>query len=170
MFVFIFAFGEVTPISREMFLEHNDNVHKIIDLYGKDYIVVSLREEGADGRFYAIDSDGDLWQSGVISSGAIGHGTPTGVFNVLKKTRYHMSSTYPNTNGVNNMDYSMYFTNRGHALHLGNVDQMSHGCVHISINEIQGIFDWVDVGTTIVITRGNFENFVRRDLILYGLY
>ena len=50
---------EVIPTSKTMFTLVSDNGHeKELNLKGKEFIVVSVRERGSDGRFYAVDKDG----------------------------------------------------------------------------------------------------------------
>jgi len=81
-----------------------------LDLKGKNFILVSVREEDSDGRFYAVDKDGTVWLSGGISSGEEVEFTPSGKWKVLWKKRYHTSKEYPEEDGSNNMDYSLFFT------------------------------------------------------------
>ena len=75
------AKSKVLPLSKSKFaVLNNDGTETIVDLAGQDYIVASLREKGADGAAYAIDSDGVIWWAAIISSGAKGHETPSGIF------------------------------------------------------------------------------------------
>lgn len=163
----ILSFGSVSvyPLAKDYFsVVDNDGYEKIVDLRGKDFIVVTLREVNSDGRFYAVDRDGCVWMNGVISSGAVGHRTPTGIHKVLWKKRRHMSTKYPDPSGINNMDFSMFFTPQGHALHLGNVNAMSHGCIHVSSHKIQGLFNWGKINIPVVVMRGNYYRFVQNEL------
>ena len=156
---------EVTPLSLTKFKvgQHTTN------LKGQEFIVVSVRERGSDGRFYAVDRDGVVWWSGAITSGADDFKTPSGIYSVKYKKRYHMSSAYPSTDGVNNMDWSIFFTNQGHALHQGSTDWMSHGCIHIDPKEIQTIYRWAHPGMKIVITRASYMPFARKDLLRFNI-
>ena len=163
----ILSFGSVSvyPLEKDYFsVIDNDGYEKMVDMRGKDFIVISVREIGSDGRFYAVDRDGVVWMTGTISSGAENHRTPSGVFKVLWKKRFHMSTKYPDERGINNMDYSLFFTSAGHALHLGNINAMSHGCVHVSRNKIRGLFKWGQVGIPVIVTRGNYMYLVRHEL------
>jgi len=56
---------EVVPLSRTLFqvIDLKTGIEHIVDLTGKDFIVVSVRERGSDGRFYAVDKDGTVWWS-----------------------------------------------------------------------------------------------------------
>jgi len=161
----------VQPVSKTLFkiLDDNGNLIQEVDLKGQEFIVVSVREPGSDGRFYAVDRDGVVWWTGIITSGADDYKTPSGIYTVLRKKRYHMSRAYPEENGVNNMDFSIFFTNRGHALHMGSVNWMSHGCIHIAPKDIPVIYHWAKVGDTkIVITRKSYMPFAKEDLIKFG--
>jgi lipoprotein-anchoring transpeptidase ErfK/SrfK len=137
---------------------------RIIDLTGRDFILVSVREEGSDGRFYAVDRDGTVWWSGPVTSGAPQFRSPSGVFNIIQKKRYHMSTAYPDESGVNNMDYMMKFTKFGHALHKGSVDWLSHGCIHLDPKDVPVIYRWSKLGMPVVITRHTYMPFARSDL------
>lgn len=142
---------------------------KIVDLTNQNFIVISVREHGSDGRFYAVDRDGTVWWSGPVTSGAPEYRSPSGVFPIFQKKRYHMSTAYPDESGVNNMDYMLKFTRYGHALHKGSVDWMSHGCIHIDNKDIATIFKWANYKTKVVITRHSYMPFAKDDLKkIYG--
>ena len=79
-----------------------------------------------------------------------------------------MSKQNPSASGRNNMNLSLWFTYRGHAIHLGNPNRASHGCVHVGRKGAQALFDWANTETKIVITRERYLPFVRRDLAEMG--
>jgi len=161
---------ETRPISKTTFNLIKKNGHeKMVDLTGQNFIVVSVRERGSDGRFYAVDKDGLVWWSGAVTSGAPEFRSPSGIFSIIQKKRYHMSTLYPEDNGVNNMNYMMKFTNGGHALHEGSVDWMSHGCIHIDPKDVPVIYRWSNFKTKVVITRHTYMPFAKYDLKrIYG--
>jgi len=160
---------ETMPLSKTMFQLFKKDGEKIVDLSGKNFIVVSVRERGSDGRFYAVDRDGTVWWSGPVTSGAPEFRSPSGIFTIFQKKRYHMSTLWPDESGVNNMDYMMKFTKGGHALHKGSVDWMSHGCIHIDPKDVPVIYNWSTFKTKVVITRHSYMPFAREDLIkIYG--
>jgi len=162
--------GDVKPISKTKFLVSEDNGTKEteVDLKGKDFIVISLREKGADGVAYAIDRDGVVWWAASISSGAKGYETPSGIYRVIRKERYYMSKQHPDPKGVNNMDFSLFFTDGGHALHMGNTNAMSHGCIHVGEKGANAMFKWADYKTAVVVTREHYLPFVYYDLKKIG--
>jgi len=160
---------ETMPIAKTVFKLIKDDSEKIVDLTGKDFIVVSVRERGSDGRFYAVDRDGTVWWSGPVTSGAPEFRSPSGIFTIFQKKRYHMSTLWPDESGVNNMDYMMKYTQGGHALHKGSVDWMSHGCIHIDPKDVPVIYNWSTYKTKVVITRHTYMPFAKEDLIkIYG--
>ncbi|SFV89731.1 hypothetical protein MNB_SV-4-1465 [hydrothermal vent metagenome] len=158
---------EVVPLGKTLFEVVNFKTKKRynVHLKGKDFVLVSVREPGSDGRFYAVDKDGTVWLSGSVSSGAAAFRSPSGVFRILRKKKHHMSSLYPDESGMNNMEYMMQFTPQGHALHQGSVDWMSHGCIHIAPVQIKILYRWVRLGMPIVITRHSYMSFAKEDLI-----
>lgn len=160
---------ETIPIAKTVFKLIKNDHERIVDLTGKDFILVSVREIGSDGRFYAVDRDGTVWWSGLVTSGASKFRSPSGIFSIIQKKRYHMSTLFPDESGVNNMDYMMKFTNSGHALHQGSVDWMSHGCIHIDPKDVPVIYNWAGFNTKVVITRHTYIPFAEEDLKkIYG--
>jgi len=157
---------ELVPLSKTAFeiIDLRTGADRVVDMTGKDFIVVSVREPGSDGRFYAVDRDGTVWLSGPVTSGAPQFRSPSGVFKIIEKKRYHMSRSYPDESGVNNMDFMMKFTKFGHALHKGSVDWMSHGCIHIDPKDVPVLYGWSKLGMPVVITRHTYMPFARSDL------
>lgn len=161
--------SRVFPLSKTKFVVQPKNgAEKTVDLTGQDFIVASLREEGADGIAYAIDRDGVVWWAASISSGAKGHETPSGVFPIFRKERFYMSKSHPDPKGINNMDFSLWFTQEGHAIHMGNDDGMSHGCIHVGERGADTMFKWAKKGTKVVVTREHYLPFVYYDLTKSG--
>lgn len=158
--------NELIPLSKTIFkkIDLETKKEKVLDLTGKDFILVSVREKGSDGRFYAVDSDGTVWWSGVITSGTLEFRTPSGIFPIIQKKRYHMSNEFPEESGINNMDYMMKFTQAGHALHMGRVNWLSHGCIHIDPKDVPAIYKWSKYGMPVIITRHKYMPFAKRDL------
>lgn len=156
----------ITPLSiTEFEIKDKHGNIKTVNFKGKKFVVVSVSEPGSEGKSYAVDEDGTIWWVDKIASGAYGgHETPTGVYPVILKRRYHMSAAHPSANGVNNMDFEMLFTQDGDALHLGNTRALSHGCIHVGRKDVEAMFKWVEVGTTIIIMRGSYGQFLNQEL------
>ncbi|MEA3417964.1 MAG: L,D-transpeptidase [Campylobacterota bacterium] len=157
---------KIVPLSATKFevTDKHGNT-KVVNLKGKKFIVVSVKEPGSEGKSYAVDEDGTIWWQDVISSGAAGgHETTSGIFPVIVKRRFHMSATHPSTDGVNNMDFEIQFTQDGQALHLGHTNMMSHGCIHVGKKDIETMFNWVDMQTKIIVMRGHYGQFLNAEL------
>ena len=167
----------IKPLSATKFelTDVNFKNPRVVNLSGKDFFVISVRESGSDGKVYAVDRDGTIWWYGTISSGAGGgklvkkdgklvpsggHETNNNIFKVLAKRRFHMSKTHPSSDGVNNMDFEIQFTPDGQALHLGNTAMMSHGCIHVGRQDISALFKWAKVGMPVVVMRGHYSHFL----------
>ncbi len=165
LFTIIITAKSVVPLSKTKFEVINGNRSHTVNLKGREFVVVSVRERGSDGRFYAVDRDGEVWWSSAIASGADDYKTPSGIYDVKRKKRFYMSKKYPSEDGVNNMDWSIFFTNQGHALHQGSTGWLSHGCIHIDPKDIQTLYHWAYRGMPVIITRASYMPYARKDLI-----
>ncbi|MFT3674205.1 L,D-transpeptidase [Aestuariivirga sp.] len=87
------------------------------------------------------------------STGKPGHRTPTGVFKILQKDKFHRSSTYSNAPmpNMNRLTWS------GIALHAGNLPgyPASHGCVRLPMAFSERLFQVTRLGMTVVIADEN---------------
>jgi len=121
-----------------------------------------------EGRYVDINLSKQLltiFESGAnmgtykVSSGKRGMATPTGMFNIKKKSRRAWSKRY----GLF-MPYWMQFTNQGHGIHelpewpsgykeganhLG--VPVSHGCVRLGVGSAKTVYNFVDTGTPVYI-------------------
>jgi len=156
---------ELIPYSKTDFSYINKaGIEYDIDMTGQDFIFVSVREEDSDGRFYAVDKDGTVWLSGGISSGEEVEFTPSGKWKALYKKRFYTSKQYPEEDGSNNMDYSIFFTKWGHAIHKGSINNTSHGCIHVKEHDIRRLFNWSKPGMPVLVSRHRYMHFARPDL------
>lgn len=73
--------------------------------------------------------DGVLWQSSPVSTGKRGKETPTGVFAILQKKKFHRSNLYSNAP----MPFMQRLTWDGIAIHAGRLPgyPASHGCIRV---------------------------------------
>ncbi|MDO4908958.1 MAG: L,D-transpeptidase [Corynebacterium sp.] len=104
-----------------------------------------------------VDIKGDrawLQENGVktygptkISAGAPGYETAKGNLKVLRKVKDEVSYIYGNAP----MPYSVYFTANGMAFHQGNVNVLSHGCIHLDADAAPTFFNYLNVGDPIFI-------------------
>ena len=88
--------------------------------------------------------------SSPISSGKPGNDTPTGIFSILHKSKFHRSNQYSNSP----MPWMQRLTWTGIALHESDeVPEFpaSHGCVRLPAEFAKNLFDMTGVGEHVVI-------------------
>ena len=119
-------------------------------------IVVDRSEQ----KIYAYDGE-KIFMEQTVSTGLDATATPRGTFYIFRKTpsRYMqgpipgVSSDYYDLPGV---PWTMYFTEEGGAIHGAywhdNFGQKwSHGCVNLPIDKAEILYEWADIGTTVVV-------------------
>ena len=113
-------------------------------------ILVELKPNGA-GEFIAC-SDYTIQKDGVVSSGRPGtHDTVRGDFRTQWKAYKWDSKKYPSDNkGSYNMKRAQFF-HGGFAIHNGNVNGLSHGCVRTQMVNADWLYEWAPVGARIII-------------------
>ena len=86
-----------------------------------------------------------------VSTGKVGHETPTGVFTVLQKQVHHKSNLYDSAP----MPYMQRLTWSGVAMHAGNLPGFpaSHGCVRMPMAFAKLLYATTALGMTVVITK-----------------
>jgi L,D-transpeptidase-like protein len=84
-----------------------------------------------------------------VSTGMAGFGTPTGVFSVLQKRRYHESNIYSGAP----MPFMQRLTWSGIALHAGVLPgyPASHGCIRLPHGFATELWSMTKVGTRVVV-------------------
>jgi L,D-transpeptidase catalytic domain len=112
---------------------------------GPFHIVVSINAQ----RVSLYGSDG-LIRTAAVSTGMRGHPTPTGVFTVLGKERYHRSNIYSNAP----MPYMQRITWSGVALHEGVLPgyPASHGCIRMGGDFATFLWTTTKVGTRVIVS------------------
>ncbi|HXF55226.1 MAG TPA: L,D-transpeptidase [Hyphomicrobiaceae bacterium] len=106
--------------------------------------VVSL----ADQRIW-VYGGGGLLATAPVSTGMAGYRTPTGVFSVLQKKRWHRSNIYSNAP----MPYMQRLTWSGIALHAGVLPgyPASHGCIRLPPGFAQQLWGMTRLGARVVV-------------------
>jgi lipoprotein-anchoring transpeptidase ErfK/SrfK len=84
-----------------------------------------------------------------ISSGKRGHPTPTGVFSIIQKNRFHRSNIYSGAP----MPFMQRITWSGIALHAGVLPgyPASHGCIRLPNGFAASLFGTTKMGTRVVV-------------------
>ena len=117
-------------------------------LSGPLLIIVSIPDQKVH-----VYRNGIRIAASTCSTGKPGHNTPTGVFKILQKDKYHRSSTYNNAPmpNMNRLTWS------GIALHAGQLPgyPASHGCVRLPIGFSELLFGITRKGMTVVIADNN---------------
>jgi L,D-transpeptidase catalytic domain len=111
---------------------------------GPVLLIVSI----PDQKLY-VYRNGIRVAASTCSTGKPGHKTPTGVFKILQKDKFHRSSTYNNAPmpNMNRLTWS------GIALHAGQLPgyPASHGCVRLPLGFSEMLFGITRKGMTVVI-------------------
>ncbi len=85
-----------------------------------------------------------------VSTGTAANPTPTGVFSILQRNRYHESNIYSNAP----MPFMQRLTWSGIALHEGNVPNYpaSHGCIRLPAQFAQSMWGIGRIGMRVIIS------------------
>ena len=108
----------------------------------------------ASQRLTIYDSGGAIIHSRV-STGQPGHSTPTGVFSVIGKERYHESNIYSGAP----MPYMQRITWSGIAMHEGYLPgyPASHGCIRMPSDVAIKLFGMTKLGMRVVVSPTDVE-------------
>ena len=111
---------------------------------GPLFAVVSI----ADQRI-SLYGSGGLVARARVSTGMRGHPTPTGVFSIVQKRRWHESNIYSSAP----MPFMQRVTWSGIALHAGVVPghPASHGCIRLPPSFAQRLFGATEIGQRVII-------------------
>jgi lipoprotein-anchoring transpeptidase ErfK/SrfK len=105
-----------------------------------------------DRQQLTLYSDGVPIARSHVSTGTPGHQTPTGVFSIIQKDRWHHSNLYG--------DAPMYFMQRitwsGVAMHQGIVppNPASHGCIRLPEAFARQLWGITKLGVRVIVTHG----------------
>jgi lipoprotein-anchoring transpeptidase ErfK/SrfK len=114
-------------------------------------------------KIYAYQGS-SLVNSFLISSGARATPTPTGSYSISRKVRVKTMSSggnpkSPDYYSVPNIEWVAYFKSGGYAMHgvywhnkFGK-QNTSHGCMGMSNSNAQWVYDFIDIGTPVVVVQ-----------------
>ncbi|CAN1723180.1 L,D-transpeptidase [Hyphomicrobium sp. 1Nfss2.1] len=113
-------------------------------------IIVSLGDQHAS----IYDANGFVTRTRV-SSGQAGHRTPSGVFSIIGKSRWHRSNIYSGAP----MPYMQRITWSGVALHAGVVPgyPASHGCIRLPAGFAPQLFGMTRMGARVVVSPSDVQ-------------
>jgi hypothetical protein len=110
--------------------------------------VISIRKQHV-----TLYSNGQRVAQSPVSTGTAGHPTPTGIFSIIEKDRWHHSNLYDNA--------PMYFMQRltwsGVAMHEGMLPgyAASHGCIRLPREFAARLWTLTKLGARVVIVRND---------------
>lgn len=117
---------------------------------GPVVIMISLDKQ----TMRVFDANG-LFAETKVSTGMKGHDTPTGVFSIIQKNKWHKSNIYSGAP----MPYMQRVTWSGIALHAGALPgyPASHGCIRIPMAFSTKLWSWTRMGARVIITPGEIS-------------
>ena len=109
-------------------------------------LMVSINEQRA-----VLYSNGVRVAETKVSTGTASHPTPTGVFSIIQKNRWHRSNLYGNAP----MFYMHRLTWSGIALHEGHLPghAASHGCIRMPTDFVSRLWNVSKMGMRVVVAR-----------------
>ncbi|EHH08768.1 L,D-transpeptidase family protein [Agrobacterium radiobacter] len=98
----------------------------------------------------SLYENGEIIATSKVSTGKAGHETPSGIFSILEKRKYHESNIY----SAAPMPFMQRLTWSGIALHEGKVPNYaaSHGCVRLPSKFARSLFGDTRTGVHVIIT------------------
>jgi hypothetical protein len=108
--------------------------------------VISIRDQRL-----TLYADGAPVARSTIATGVPDHPTPTGIFSIIQKERYHTSNIYSGAP----MPFMQRLTQSGIAMHLGVVPghPASHGCIRLPDAFARQLWVTTKVGARVIIVR-----------------
>src|ERR1700726_3744271 len=105
-----------------------------------------------DRQKVRIFDDNGVFAEAPVSTGMRGHPTPTGVFSVIQKHKFHHSNIYSGAP----MPYMQRITWSGVAMHAGVLPgyPASHGCIRMPMAFAMKMWNWTKMGARVVVTPG----------------
>ncbi len=121
-----------------------DGKNKTAPAKGPLHVVVSIAQQ----RVVVYDDGVEIAQA-PVSTGTPSHPTPTGVFTIIQKRRFHHSNLYSNAP----MPYMQRITWSGIALHEGPLPgyPASHGCIRLPAGFAQKLWSMTKLGARVIV-------------------
>ena len=141
------AVRRARPSTEEKTAEKKETKEKT-EPSGPVYVVISI----GDQHISVYDRNGRIARSRV-STGMRGHATPTGMFSVIGKERWHRSNIYSGAP----MPWMQRITWSGIAMHAGVVPgyPASHGCIRLPASFAPELYKMTKMGARVVVARND---------------
>ena len=119
--------------------------------HGPFHVVISLSKQ----RLTLYDKTGAAVAHAPVSTGVPAHPTPTGVFSVLERRKWHQSNIYSGAP----MPWMQRITWSGIALHAGELPggPASHGCIRLPAKFARTLWNTTRVGARVIIVQDDLE-------------
>ena len=107
-------------------------------------LIVSLADQRLD-----VYRGIELIESAPVSSGKKGHRTPSGIYSILQKRKWHRSNIY----SAAPMPFMQRITWSGVALHAGRLPgyPASHGCIRLPDKFARKLFNMTELGADVIV-------------------
>ncbi|MEJ8308676.1 L,D-transpeptidase family protein [Agrobacterium larrymoorei] len=98
----------------------------------------------------SLYEDGEIVATSRVSTGKAGHETPSGIFSILDKRKYHESNIY----SAAPMPFMQRLTWSGIALHEGHVPNYpaSHGCIRLPAKFAKSLYGMTSRGVHVIVS------------------
>jgi lipoprotein-anchoring transpeptidase ErfK/SrfK len=125
--------------------EIGDNKKGAARSAGPLFAILSLSDQ-----HISIYNSSGLVAGGKVSTGMPGHRTPSGIFTIIGRERYHHSNIYSGAP----MPFMQRITWSGIALHMGVVPgyPASHGCIRLPAGFAQQLWGMIRIGERVVVS------------------
>jgi lipoprotein-anchoring transpeptidase ErfK/SrfK len=142
----------ITTASREKAATAARNKDGTDDLAAKARGILSV-VISIDKQQLTLYSDGQPVAHSRVSTGQPGHATPTGVFSIIQRDRWHRSNLYGNAP----MWFMQRITWSGVAMHQGIVPNYpaSHGCIRLPEAFARQMWGTTKMGARVIVTYGD---------------
>lgn len=112
---------------------------------GSLQIIVSKEKQSV-----VVYDGGQVVATSKVSTGKVGHTTPSGIFSILEKKKYHESNLYSNAP----MPWMQRLTWSGIALHEGKIPNYpaSHGCIRLPGAFAKTLFQMTERGGHVIVS------------------
>jgi hypothetical protein len=104
----------------------------------------------SDQKVRVYGAGADVLAQGPVSTGQEGYRTPTGIFSVIQKNRWHESNIYSGAP----MPYMQRITWSGVAMHQGHLPgyPASHGCIRVPESFAKRFWEMTRIGVRVVVS------------------
>jgi len=164
LFVLLVPHVSLSPKMVKFAGRENENIYEVASSNAEENIAVASEDTEKFIKIDLSEQKLQLWQNNemvgeyAVSTGKPGMKTPTGEFRILGKEENHWSVKYHLYMPHSLRFYTDYFIHelpywpggyREGEEHLGM--PVSHGCVRLGIGPAKIVYDWAEIGTSMLV-------------------